>query len=179
MSLITEDGSVVTGAESYASVDYADNYFALRGIDTWAALSPAAQEAALRLATEYMTQRYRSQWQGLRVSASQELDWPRDYVYLDPVAAIVPTGMLEYSNLVPNDIVPEPVKKACSELALRASSSDLWADLTQGVTREKVGQIEVEYDRASPQRTRYPAIDAMLAPYLKSGSGLNMGLVRC
>jgi hypothetical protein len=82
--------------------------------------------------------------------------------------------------LVDNDSVPETIKRACAELALKASSADLSPDLTQGVTSETVGPISVTYDKNSPQATRYKAIDAMLAPFLKAGSNsISMGLVRC
>lgn len=42
--------------------------------------------------------------------------------------------------------------------------------------REKIGPMETEYDKNSPQHKRYRAIDLMLAPYL-TGSG-NITLVR-
>ena len=167
MSLIVEDGSVVTGAESYISVADASNYHTVRGNTAWAALTTdALREAALRKATDYMRQAYRSRWQGYKVNEDQALDWPRYGVEVEGYA-------------VDSDIVPTEVKNACAELALRASAADLNPDLTQGVAREKVGQIEVEYDKASPQFTRYKAIDALLSPYLKAGGGgCSMGVIR-
>jgi hypothetical protein len=68
------------------------------------------------------------------------------------------------------DIVPVQVKNACAELALKANSETLLADQTQGVTREKVGPIEVEYDKFSPQFKRYLQIDAMLNIYFASSA---------
>lgn len=124
------------------------------------------REQWLRKATDYMTQAYRSRWQGARYTETQALDWPRQ-------------GVVRDSWAVGYDEVPTEVKYACAELALKAATADLSPDLTQGVTREKVGQIEVEYDKSSPQRVRYAAIDALLAPYLKSGgSGCMVRLER-
>jgi hypothetical protein len=80
--------------------------------------------------------------------------------------------------LVDDASVPEIVKRACAELALKASAADLAPDLTQGVVREQVGPIAVEYDKNSPQATRYKAIGAMLSPYLKAGGGCSVRLVR-
>lgn len=167
MSIIVEDGTGLSTAESYISVADATTYFSARGDTTWAAISTdALREAYLRKATEYMTQVYRSRWEGVRYTETQALDWPRE-------------GVVRDSWQVDTDEVPVEVQRACAELALKASAAELYADLTRGVVREKVGPIEVEYDKASPERVRYSAIDAMLQPYLKSGGGVSVGLVRC
>lgn len=179
MALIVETGTGSEVAESLCSVDFADTYHAKRSNIAWDALDTTDQkEPALRKATDYIIQAYQARWKGYRVSATQALDWPRSEVYIDPVASVnIPVGW-EYSNLVPSNIVPEPVKKACAELALKAATLELNPDLTQGVLQETVGPISVTYDKASPQRTRYAAIDAMLQPYLLSGGGISMRLVR-
>lgn len=163
--LIVEDGSIVTGAESYCTVDYADTYHENRGNTAWAALTTAQKEAALRLATDYMLQMFRARWQGYRVTDTQSLDWPRYNVIVD-------------GYYVDSDIVPDIVQRACAEFALRASGGDLWADETQAVASEAVGSISVTYRVGSPQRTRYPAIEALLQPYLKAGGGMSIGIVR-
>jgi hypothetical protein len=100
------------------------------------------------------------------VNEDQALDWPRYNVEVEGYA-------------VDSDIVPTEIKNACAELALKASSADLNPDLTQGVISEQVGSISVTYDKGSPQFTRYRAIDAIIAPYLKAGGGgCSMGLIR-
>jgi hypothetical protein len=167
MSLICEDGSGKSDSESYISVADASNYHTVRGNTAWAALTTdALREAALRRATDYMRQAYRSRWQGYKVNEEQALDWARYDVEVEGYA-------------VDSDIVPTEVKNACAELALRASAADLNPDLTQGVLSEQVGSIQVTYDKASPQFTRYRAIDALLSPYLKAGGGgCSMGVIR-
>jgi len=167
MSLICEDGSIVTGAESYCSVADASAYHTARGNAAWAALTTdALREAALRKATDFMRQVYRSRWQGYKVNEDQALDWPRYNVVVEGYA-------------VDSDIVPTEVKNACAELALKASAAELNPDLTQGVLSEQVGSISVTYDKASPQFTRYRAIDAIISPYLKAGGGgCSMGVIR-
>jgi hypothetical protein len=168
MSLIVETGAIVAGAESYISVADASTYHGNRGNAAWGALaSDALREQALRKATDYMTQIYRARWKGYRKDGTQVLDWPRSFVYLEPfVHGIVGT----YPYLVADTIVPEEAKRACAELALRAAAGDLLGDLGQGVTREKVGPLETEYDKNTPQTVRYVAVDALLAPYLKGGA---------
>ena len=167
MALEVEDGSIVTGAESYISVADASNYHTVRGNTAWAALTTdALREAALRRATDYMRQAYRSRWQGYKVNEDQALDWPRYDVEVEGYA-------------IDSDIVPTEIKNACAELALKASSAELNPDLTQGVLSETVGSISVTYDKASPQFTRYRAIDSLLSPYLKAGGGgCSMGVIR-
>ena len=167
MAIVVEDGTGKSTAESYISVADASTYHTARGNTAWAALTTdALREAALRKATDYMRQAYRSRWQGYRVNEDQALDWPRYDVEVEGYA-------------VDSDIVPTEIKNACAELALKASSADLNPDLTQGVLSEQVGSISVTYDKNSPQRTRYAAIDAMLSPYLKAGGGgCSMGVIR-
>ncbi len=167
MSLEVELGTGSATAESFISVADASTYHTARGNAAWAALaSDTVREQCLRKATDYMEQVYRSRWQGWRKTEDQALCWPRYDVIVE-------------GYLVDSDSVPEIVKRACAELALKASAADLAPDLTQGVVREQVGPIAVEYDKNSPQATRYKAIDAMLAPFLKSGGGCSVKLERC
>ncbi len=167
MSLIVEIGTGSATAESYISVTDAGTYHTNRGNTAWAALlNDTVREQCLRKATEYMDAAYHSRWQGVKAFVLvQALDWPRSDVIVDGVG-------VDYNS------IPEAIKRACAELALRASSAALLDDQTQGVVREQVGPIAVEYDRNSPQATRYKAIDAILAPFLKSGGGCSVGLVR-
>ena len=166
MSIVTETGSGSATAETYISKDDADTYHAARGNDTWATITTAQKEQALRRATEWMTQAFTSRWQGERAyPLVQALDWPR-------------VGVTVNSVSVDYDIVPETIERACAEMALRAAAGPLLDDLTQGVTSETVGPIQVVYDKTSNRKTRYSAIEAMLTPYLKAGGGISMGLVR-
>lgn len=176
MALIVEDGSIVAGAESYCSVAAADDYHSKRGNAAWAALDDTTEkEPALRKATDYMVQEYRQRWKGYRKSATQALDWPRSAVYLEPVQY---GGGVEPNPLLVSDtIVPDEVVKACAELAIRASTTVLSADLEQAVRSETVGPISTTYDDNSSQSTRYKAVVSMLSIYF-TGTAFNMQLVR-
>ena len=156
--LIVEDGSIVAGAEAYCSEVAADLYHENRGNSVWSAVTD--KEAALRKATDYMTQAYRGLWKGFRVSSSQPLDWPRANVQVEDGPC---------RNIVAANTVPQEVKDACAELALKASSAALAPDLEQGVVSETVGPLSVTYSQSSPQYTRYRAIDMLLRPYLAGG----------
>lgn len=171
MALIVEDGTGLANAESYLSVADATTYHTNMGNSTaWAAVGvTAVQEAMLRRATNYLRSRYYNMWEGTAVATAQRLDWPRSGV---------PTRD-GYGALASNT-VPEEVKNACAELALKAFSADLMPDESQAVKREKIGPIEVEYNEYSPSSPSYVAIDAMLAPLLRAGAqpGLNVPLMR-
>jgi hypothetical protein len=151
MALIVEDGTGLANAESYISTIYARTYHAARGNAAWADLTVAEMEEALRKATDYMVSEYRFRWVGDRVKITQALDWPRG-------------GVLN----VDVDDIPEEVKKACAEFALKSLSGPLLEDLSQSVIAKSVGSLSVSYDRNSSQRKRYIFIDSLLSVYLCS-----------
>lgn len=165
MPLIVEDGSGRADSESYISVAAADTRHANLGNTNWTTLTTVEKEQALRRAALYMEQAYRDRWQGYRQTTTQALSWPRNSVVVDGFVTI------------DSDVVPAEVANACADLAFKAAAGDLNADLVRGVVRKKVGPLETEYDRNSPQSVRYRAIDMALAPFLK-GSSAMMTLVR-
>lgn len=174
MTLIVEDGSVVVGAESYASVAQANEHFLLRGITIWAPLLEAEKEQALRRATDYMVQTYRQRWQGTRKSQTQALDWPR---YSVPAPeqpwSDIEFGVPGYQVTVADNIVPDEVVKSCIELALRAASGYLLEDVGREVLRESVGgAVSVAYRPGTSRHTTYAAVDRWVAPYLKNSGGM-------
>lgn len=164
MSLVVENGTGFSTAEAYVSVANADAYHTARGDTVWSALTTAAKEQALRLATDYIEGAYRSRWLGCRVNGTQRLSWPRYDVLID--------GFYVESN-----IVPVEVANACAELAVKASAETLAPDLERGIKREKVGPLETEFDTFSPQAKRYRSVDMALSAYLKGSSAMAM-LVR-
>lgn len=170
MALIIEDGTGLANAESFVSVADADTYHGNRGNTAWAALTTGQKEQDLRKATDYMEQVYRMRWAGYRKTTTQALSWPRYDVPLEDVGY----GYAFYAS----DSVPQIVKNACAELALKAATDELAPDIDQRVTREKVGPLEVEYAENGVQYTQYRAIDNMLAPVLESVGGVFRKVVR-
>lgn len=162
MSLIVEDGTGLSTAESYGSVADADTYHANIGNTTWGTLTTAVKEQLLRKATNYMIQTYRMRWAGVRKNDTQALDWPRFLVpRLDTEA------LYAYYD---SDSVPGEVKVACFELALKANSAALAPDTERLTKREKVGQLEVEYDTVNGKAYKmYRAIDNLLMPMMDLG----------
>lgn len=166
MSLLVETGTGASNSESYASVANADSYHSNRGCAPWATLTTAQKEEALRRSTDYIEQVYGQYWQGAQVNETQALSFPRSGV-------VVNGYTLGYTS------IPARLINATCELAYKAASGNLSPDLTQGVKREKVDVLEVEYMDASSPVTRLRVIDNMLAPLLTSMPNSAMkGLVR-
>lgn len=140
MALIVEDGSGLPNAEAYISVEDADAYFSVRGNAAWAALGTPQKEAALRLGADYMGAVYGPKWCGKRLTDAQALDWPR-------------TG---------REGVPEAVRRANAELAVRASAGPLMGDQGAAVQSETVGPISVTYAKGNTGAVRYAVVDASL-----------------
>ena len=166
--LIVETGQIVAGAESYVTVAEALVYHANRDNSTWAAASTASQEAALRKATAYVDDNYRARWKGTRVQAAvQPLEWPRFGVRMDG-AAPYPThfAMIPgFFDLLSTTLIPQKLKDATCEAALRALAGPLLADMDMTKQREKIEGLETWYT-AAEIATIYPAIDALLSGLL-------------
>jgi len=160
VALVVEDGTGLATAESYISVADADTRRTNLGADaTWTAATTAEKEEALRAATEYMEGSFRQSWKGTKLTRDQALSWPRYGATVD-------------GYTVDSDVVPGEVANACADLALKSLGEDLTPDLERAVIREKVGPLETEYDRASPQAKRFRAVANMLAPFLKGSSAM-------
>jgi hypothetical protein len=170
MSLTVEDGSGLANAESYASVAEADAWHLARGNDIWfdSDFDNTEKEQALRRATDFMEQYYGLRYAGYRKTDTQALAWPR---YEVPRAD---TNGGYWSS----DAVPQPVKNACMELAVKAAQGDLAPDLGRVEKRTKVGEIEVEYADDGRQSTVYRSINMMLNQFLATGGGVSMKVCR-
>lgn len=156
MALVIEDGTGKSDAESYLSVTDVGTYHTNRGNAAWTG-TDAVKEAALRKATAYLDNVYRHRWPGVRRLSTQALDWPRgDAYYLD-----------DYSSIA-IDVIPQAVKDATAELALRALSADLLPDLDRGnaVKSVTVGPISKVFMDGAPGSKVRPQITLILSRLL-------------
>ena len=162
--MTVEDGTGLSAANSYASVDEADAYHSLRGHTAWTG-DDADKEAALVRATSYIDGEYSSRWPGFRSSGTQALDWPRS-------GAADSDGYLQEG-------VPAAVKVATIEAALieltDAGSLSVAQERGGAIIREKVGPIETEYASTAPSSTLYPSIKMALSRLIKTGLSLRRG----
>lgn len=162
MPFIVEDGTGIPNANSYTSVEFADEYFTLRNEPKWLALTTEQKQAALVKATDYIDM-LPLVWVGLPFTLTQSLKFPR---------------------LVMG--VPVPLQKACVLYALRSVTGKLAPDPVvdnSGVrvvsSTKKVGSLEKSVTYASPSSDRssnvqlfrdYPEADALLAAFVRRRS---------
>ena len=73
--MIVEDGTGLNDANSYASVEFADDYFSARGVSEWAELETEVKEQSLIKATDYIDSIF--QWYGKKEFEHQALRFPR------------------------------------------------------------------------------------------------------
>lgn len=165
MSLSAEDGSGVAGAESYATIAWIDAYWAARThtalYTTWNAATTAKKEGAAREATDYADAVWGPDYRGERRGYVQGKLFPRSNAYDD-------AGYPLPGN-------PEALKAAVAELAARALSGPLGADIDTGkvARRVKAGSVEVEFapTTATAPRKNYGVVADILAPLLRSSAG--------
>lgn len=155
--------SLTVGTDTYVSLADCNTYHTNMGNAAWTGTDPA-KEAALRKGTAYLDSHYRGRWKGTKGDSSQVLAWPRNSVLDEDGYAVDP------------ETIPQRVKDACCEAALRMLAGDMEPDLARGgrILSESVGEISVTYSEGAPAGTRYPAIDALLRGILKSGSTVEM-----
>jgi len=195
MAIIVEDGSLVSGANSFVTVGTADSYFETRHDTAWENADDDAKERALVLASDYMTQAWRLKWRGSLVNALQSLPWPRDGVpvpdFFDPFEKSQPNVPIAFQDtyFIPVNVIPQEIKDAQMLLA-RAQMDDtgavtntLQGSLGRQTKREKAGSLEVEYMDPSSggdarQTTYYWDAERRVAPFLNPASGIVGTLTR-
>lgn len=155
MTLIIEDGSGRADANCYADTDYADGYHALRGRAEWAAAAAGERAAALIKATDCLDANY--SFRGHRETRTQALAWPR--CCAEDESGRVISG------------VPDAVRRACAELALRALTEDLMPDEARGgqVVSESLGPISTTYAPDAPAGTVRRLVDGILRGVVQGG----------
>lgn len=158
MPFVVEDGTGKPDANSFADVQFADDYFQLRNVTAWTGTNEAKQ-AWLVQATDYISARFGRSFKSVELAEDQALPFPR-----------VDLGM------------PVNLLKATCEYAIRAKDAPLAPDPVVDETgravagkTEKVGPIEdsVTYATvgagASLMLFRpYPAADMLLRGLLRS-----------
>ena len=164
MAIVVEDGTGLTDAETYVSVEDCKAYLDARGRASWGLLTEAQQEASLRNAADYLDAKYGPRLQGNRLRVEQALYWPRTCVSFDNVRW----------DPAP---LPVPLVRACCEAAaLSGSGTDLFLPLDRGgqviEKLEIVGPIteRTKWAGSAPVGTTYPAIDRYMNQLCGSGT---------
>lgn len=166
MAVIVETGAGRSDANSYLSVADADAYIAAYvGNASWASASTATKERALMAATQCLDAEYEGRWRGRKASSTQALSWPRV------------GGVDNDSYAIEWNAVPENLKRACAELALRVVLGDeLLGVVAQpgdvASESKSLGPLSksVTYVGGRPAGGKqYPKVESLLKPLLEVG----------
>lgn len=162
MTIIVEDGTLVVGANSFATIDEVRQYATDRG--KVLSINDDLISPHLFFAADYFWQ-LDGQLKGALVDEAQGMPFPRSGI-------VLPDGTEIAAN-----IVPITVKKAFIELAFR---SYLGVDIVPvrspdapELKRKKIGPIEKEWFQGSAVLT-LPTVLAYLAPYMRSIASLEV-----
>ncbi|MFW0776300.1 MAG: DnaT-like ssDNA-binding protein [Rickettsiales bacterium] len=159
MALVIEDGSIVSGANSYITVaeysTWADARFGASRSTLPA--DTAAYEAIILRAMDYFEG---LDFQGVLVTRGQELQWPRSGVTID--------GYDQETDSIPNE-----VKKALYEITYTEETGvGALNPIDRKVESEKIGPIAVTYASGSSSRTISPALSRSLRKLTSGASSL-------
>jgi hypothetical protein len=180
---VVEDGSALANATSFITTDYFDNYFNTRGNTTVVAWTVDRKQKNINIASAYLSSYYRDRFQGRRVSKDQALEFPRYGVVLDGYGAdsFMPGfGPITNGFIVDSNEIPRCVMDAVCEMAVRADTNVLSADIKPGagnITMKKVGPIMLQYRAPFNTQTIWRYVDTLISPVLK-GSSMSVEIVR-
>lgn len=163
MALIVEDGTGVTGANSYVSVEEIRAYCEQRGISLPTASSEV--EVMAVLAFDYI-ESFRTSYKGRTTKPNQRTSWPRSRVVID-------------CEPLPEDLIPWQIKEAQCQATGEALETDLMPNSTAAIKKEKVDVLEVEYQASADSGVpaTFPKIDSKLE-VLMGSSGFRVRVVR-
>ncbi len=148
--LVVESGEGLPNSESYIDLDYLIAYANKRGLSV-----VDMTEANIVKAQDYFETSYK--FKGTKLKDTQALEFPR---------------------LINGEVVyTARIKSAICELALK-SVNVLLEDTGRATIREKVGELEVEYDKDSPQGVEYRYVYNLIMPYLENSSSYSSSITR-
>lgn len=166
VSLIVEDGSCVPDANSYVSLDFADDYMLNTGRTAWMTKTENERKSYLINATRYIDRTYsKLGWKGQKkYHRRQSLCFPRVELYDKDGDEV--TG------------IPKELMEAVCEAGFISTTTSLFdvKDSSGTVKRQKVDVLEVEYysesDSAGGYISRFTVLDSLLSDfYKKKGDG--------
>lgn len=157
--LIVEDGTNVTGANSYVTAsEYLEWSDARFGFDRSGA--PNCDDEVEPFILRAMDYFEAQSFIGAKKESSQPLQWPRSNVYID--------GYYKEG-------IPEEVKRSIYELAYAEEKGNgELLSIDRKVKREKVSSIEVEYADNSSSTTINRAIPNAMKKLLALGGGMRV-----
>jgi len=149
MAIVVENGTLVSGANSYVTIDEFQAWADARGIDYGTDYTISQQ---LFRAHDYFES---LDFKGLKADENQAMQWPRDQVYIDGYA-------------VDADEIPKEVKLAIYELMkLEIDGDSKLTPSEREVTSEQVDSIKITYKDSAGMKRQTPALDRALRKLIK------------
>ena len=162
MALVIEDGSKLSNANSYVSVETARDYAASRGITLSSSYATVEQQALL--AMDYLEDMW-DRFKGEKSTELQSLQWPRAWVEV-------------FGYPIDSDEIPQQLIDAQCELIMAIHAGiDLQPDSSgREVTKEKIDVIEVEYSKGQSvaPRPSLRGFAAKIRPLLRFSGAKNV-----
>jgi len=160
--MIVENGTGLINADSYVSIEFADNYFSARGVSGWVALTQNVKEQSLIRATDFIDNIY--QWCGKKATSEQSLRFPR-------------INIVDYEGQ-PVEGVPTCLKKAVCEAAqITSNGTELFQTKNENgdVISETITTLSFTYAKSdksesTTQTTLYDSINTLLRGLFKEPS---------
>lgn len=167
ITFAVEDGTCVASANSYVSLEYANQYMTNKGREDWLALTDEQKEVSLIKGTQYVDTLY--QWKGIAKYELQELSFPRvDFRKKD--------GYIRDEDGRPVIDIPRCLKEAVCEAAFygfqaNAELFTVYQSETGNVKRDKSvisGAVEKEVEFFNTDESvvtyisKYAALDNLL-----------------
>ena len=192
MTIIPEDGTIVAGANAYATLAEVDTFHEDRGNTIWTAADDETKEAAMLRATAGLESKYRGRWYGYKAdhnagTAPQFLAWPRR----DDIDQSRANGFTSATMdpLTDGDGIEYPVTEVPA-LIIQAYKEVCLIEITQPFVSiqlsrddmlkyQRVDVIEQEWLRNAPAVVQFPHIDALLSTLASSAPvqlGASIGL---
>lgn len=167
-TIVVEDGTVVSGANSFVSVAEFISFASNRGIDI--DTTDDDPDVLLIKAMDDLVSK-ESQFKGSRVDEDQTLPFPREDVWMYGYE-LLPTELTDGTDQYP---IPQELKNAQMQIALYLKAGiDLAPITNNNLKRKKTGPLEREYFQGGSQ-PYLKQLDTWLAPLLKSVGILSVG----
>jgi len=145
-AFVVETGNADPDANSYAAVDFADDYISTNAFvaDLWATQTTDEKEKYLVRASKYIDRTI--QWNGTRVDDESGLRWPRSGVYDAD------------SFEIPDDVIPEVLQEAVCEVASLLATGTDWTQPQdgRGIKDLKADVVEISFNSTQAMRASLP-----------------------
>jgi hypothetical protein len=192
MAIIVEDGTIVAGANAYASLAALDVYHEDRLNTLWTEAEDEDKAAAMLRATAGLESKYRGRWFGSKAdhnaaTAPQFLAWPRrddlDESRANGYTSATMTKLVDSDGIeYPVTAVPALIVLAYNEVCLiEISQPFVSIELSRNdmLKYQRIDVIEQEWLRNAPAVVQFPHIDALLSTLASSAPvqlGASIGL---